>query len=79
MDEEEDPGWRPCTRDERKNAYNKMYYMMNRDRLLVKSRNNYDQRREGILAKGRIKREHERREEGREKGRHRVLKSRSHV
>ncbi len=77
--DEEDAGWRPPTRKEQKSAYNRMYYMMNRDRLLVRARNEYDHKRVAILTKGRIKRDHERREEGREKGRHRVLKSRSHV
>ena len=64
---------------ERKRAYSKMYYLLNRSRLLVKSRNAYDEHREELLAKKKAMREIVRREEGREKGRWRVLASRTHL
>ena len=80
----EEAGWRPQTSDEkaddkreRRRAYSRKYYLLNRERLLVKSRNDYDRVRDVRCAKQRERRAVEREEEGRELGRHRVLKPRT--
>ena len=82
MDDGYIPPRQPLTDEEkreRSRAYSRMYYLLNRERLLVRARNVYDERRELVCARGREKREIKRREEGREKGRRRVLMSRTHL
>ena len=80
----EEAGWGPQTSDEKANdkremrrAYSRMYYLLNRKRLLIMSRDDYDRVRDVRCAKQRERRAAEREEEGREWGRHRVLKPRT--